>query len=241
MNKVYLGIITVLACACICAGQNDTKQRPSSVKDDNGRSVQTSLASGTSLNAELQKTIDVNRSKVGDTVILKTTQSVKQDGEIVIPKGTNLVGRVTDVQRRTKDNALSRIGIVFDSLQGKQLSMPLTATIVSITNAGARSQVDDSLMADSSAGSRTTASTTSGGSGGLLGGVTGTLGSVVNTTTQTVGTVTNTAAGTVGPTLRGLQISTSASGSANGSTTLSSTDKNLRVEKGANFHVRIAN
>ena len=241
MNKVYLGIITVLACACICAGQNDMKQRPSSVKDDNGRSVQTSLASGTSLNAELQKTIDVNRSKVGDTVILKTTQSVKQDGEIVIPKGTNLVGRVTDVQRRTKDNALSRIGIVFDSLQGKQLSMPLTATIVSITNAGARSQVDNSLMADSSAGSRTTASTTSGVSGGLLGGVTGTLGSVVNTTTQTVGTVTNTAAGTVGPTLRGLQISTSASGSANGSTTLSSTDKNLRVEKGANFHVRIAN
>lgn len=238
MNKVYLGILTVFVCVGIAAAQT---------KSDRSRAV--ALDSGTRISAELQKTLDVNNAKVGDQVVLKTTQSIKQDGQVVVPKGSTLIGRVTEVKRKTKDSAGSKIGMVFDRIQNKQLSLPLSATVVSISNAAARAAVDDGLMGDVSGSSRTSASTSrSGSEGGLLGGVSNTVGGLVNTTTETVGTVTNTAGQTVGNTtqtvgrtLSGIQISSEASGSASSSTTLSSPNRSVRVDKGATFHLRVAN
>ena len=249
MNKVYLGVLTVLASAFICFGQTSKGQKTAPLADDGKPGKSIVLTSGTAINAELQKTLDVNNAKVGDQVMLKTTQTIRQDGQVIVPRGSTLVGRITDVQKRSKDNARSRIGMIFERIQGRQLSVPLSATLVSITNAAARASVNDTLMTDVSGSSQTSGSTRSTSSGGgLLGGVTNTVGSVVNTTTQTVGTVTSTAGQTVGSTtdtlgrtLGGIQISTEASGSANSSTTLSSTNKNLRVEKGATFHLRVVN
>ena len=248
MSKVYLGIITILACVCISAGQTRTsaKQAPPADAPNDGRRV--TLASGTSITAELQKTLDVENARVGDQISLRTTQSIRQNGEVVVPKGSTLIGRVTEVQRRTKENTQSRIGMVFEKIEGKQVSMPLSATIVSITNVAAVASASDSLMTDTGGSSQTTASSSRTSGGGLLGGVSNTVGGLVGTTTQTVGTVTGTAGqilgtttGAVGRGLSGLQISASASGSANSSTTLSSANKNLRVEKGATFHIRAAN
>ena len=244
MNKVYLGIITVLVCTCLAGGQTGKTEKNVPAGD---RSVV--LSSGTSIDAELQKTLDVRQLEIGDEVILKTRQSIKQNGEVVVPKGTKLIGRVTDLKRKTKESAESRVGIIFDRLQGKELSMPLNATLVSITNVAAAASVDDSLMTDVSGSSSTTASSSRPASGGgLLGGVTNTVGGVVNTTTQTVGTVTNTAGQTVGSTtgslgraLNGIRIQSETSASAGSSATLSSPNHNVRVEKGATFHLRVAN
>lgn len=247
MNKAYLVIITVLVCVCISVGQTRTpaKQAPLADVPQEGRRM--TLATGTSISAELQKTLDAGNARVGDQISLKTTQSIRQNGEVVVPKGSTLIGRVTEVQRRTKENAQSRIGMVFERIEGKQVSMPLSATIVSITNLTAGASASDTLMTDAGGSSQTTGSTssTSGSGGGLLGGVTNTVGGLVGTTTQTVGTVAGqtlgTTTGAVERGLSGLQISASASGSASSSTTLSSPNKNLRVEKGATFHIRAAN
>jgi hypothetical protein len=243
MNKVYLIVSIILTCTLLGVGQT-AKGKKAPLADSGDR---VSLMSGTNLDAQLQKTIDVNNAKVGDEVILKVTKSIKQNGEVVIPKGTELVGRVTEVQRRTKQNSTSKLGMLFDRIQGRDLSAPFSASIVSITNVAAQTAVGDSLMADTSGSSQTSGGVSRGSSGGgLLGGVGSTVGGLVNTTTQTVGTVTNTAAqtagtatGTVGRTLNGIQISSSATGSASSSSTLSSTNKNVRVEKGATFNLRV--
>lgn len=246
MNKVYLGISIVLLCTVLGFGQKDTR-KTAPLADSDRRESGFVLSSGTSIEAQLQKTVDVNNAKVGDDVILKVTKSIKQNGEVVVPKGTMLIGRITEVQKRTKESATSRLGIIFDRVQGKGLSGPFSASIVSITSAAARSAVGDSLVADTSATSQSSGSVSRGGSGGggLLGGVGNTVGGLVNTTAQTTGSVTNTvtqtanaATGSVGRTLSGIQISGSASGSANSSTTLSSGNKNIRVEKGATFNLR---
>ena len=235
MNKVYLGIITILAGVTICLGQTDKN------------ASRITLISGARIDAELQKTIDVNNASIGDQVVLKTTKTIRQGGSVIVPKGTTLIGRITEVQRRTKENGKSRLGMIFERIQGNDLSTPISASIVSITNAAANVSTSGPIMSDVSGSSQTSASasrSTSGG--GLLGGVGNTVGGLVNTTTQTVGTVTNTVektagttTGTVGRTLNGIQISTSASGSASSSTTLSSTNKNLRVEKGASFSLLV--
>jgi hypothetical protein len=208
-----------------------------------------SLSTLTNIQAELQNTLDVRNTKVGDEVVLKTTQAIKQNGQVVIPKGTSLIGHVTEVRQRAKNGVPSRLGMVFDRLQGRDLSAPITASIVSITNLRAASAVSDDLSSDISGSSSTTTRTSSrgnSGGGGLLGGVTNTAGGVVSSATQTVGGVANTATNTIGSTtqtvgrtVNGIQISTSASGSAQSSTTLSSPNNNIRLEKGVAFNLNI--
>ena len=205
------------------------------------------LEAGTSIEAQLQQTLDVRRASVGDEVVLTTTKTIKQNGQTIVPKGTRLVGRVTEVQQKTKENAQSKLGVVFDRIEGRNLSAPISATIVSITRGSANTTLDDSLSSDISGSTTNSGSVSRNGSGGgLLGGVTNSVGGVVNTTTNTVGGVTNTTGQTLGGTtqtlgrtLNGVRLTQSTDSSVNGTTTLSSQDKNLRIEKGVMFQLRL--
>jgi hypothetical protein len=217
---------------------------------------QANLQSNTQLAAQLENSLDARHAKVGDRVALKTTQAVKQNGEVIVPKGARLLGHVTEVQQRTKANGESRIGVAFDRLQKGALDIPITATITSITQARSQARAGDSsldsdMMSSSSARS---SSRTSNNGGGLLGGAGNTVGGVVNTTTSTVGNVagstTNAVGSTVGSTagtaanltgsLRGLQITQSTSASAEGGSTLSLGSGNLRLESGATFNLLVS-
>jgi phenylpyruvate tautomerase PptA (4-oxalocrotonate tautomerase family) len=257
MKKIVSGLILVLFLSVSGFAQKqktspDTEQEIKPSKKNSKKSEQNGgvlLESGTSIEAQLQQTLDVQKASVGDKVVLTTTKALKQNGQTVVQKGARLVGRVTEVQQKTKENAQSKIGVIFDRIEGKNLSSPISASIVSITRASANTAVGDTLNTDlsgSSSSSGGVSRTSSGGGGGLLGGVTNTVGSVVNTTTETVGGVTNTAGQTIGGTtqslgrtLNGVRLSQSSDASANGSTMLSSSDKNLRIEKGVTFQLRL--
>ena len=199
----------------------------------NGAAV---IQSGTQISGQLQSTLDTKNAKVGDQVVLKATNAVKQNGQTVVEKGSRLIGHVTEVQQRAKNGAGSRVGVVFDTLQQGGNSVPISAVITSVfqaQSAAGASVSDDDMMAMGSTSAQTTTSTrSSGGGGGLLGGVvnstTQTVGGVANTAGQTVNGVTNTAGQTVGSTtrsvggtLRGLQISQSTDASASGGSVLS--------------------
>lgn len=206
------------------------------------------LDSGTRIDGEMQSTVDVKKARVGDQVVLKTKNAIKQNGQTVVPKGSNLVGRITEVQQRSKSNTQSRLGLVFDRIEGKNLSAPISASIVSITGAAAHTSAGDA-DADvfGSSGTLSNTSTTSSGSGGgLLGGVGNTVGGVLNTTTQTVGGVADSAVRTVGNTtssvgraVSGIQISNSASGSASAGSTLSASDRDIKLDKGATLQLQL--
>jgi len=218
------------------------------------------IESGTNIEAELQSTVDVKKARVGDQVILKTTKAVKRGGQTVVPKGTSLIGRVTEVQEKTKENAASRIGLIFERAQNKDLSAPINASIVSITSSQTNASLGDTIdtgVTGSSASSGRVGSGTGGSTGaGLLGGVTNTVGGVTNGAAQTVGGVANTAgqaiggvtetasrtvggaAGSARQTISGINISPSANGTVQNSTTLSSPNKNIKLDKGVMFQLR---
>ena len=239
----------------------DPEVRNSKNSQKSNKDSGATINAGTAIQGELQSTVDVRKSRVGDQVVLKTTKAIKQNGQTVVQKGSTLVGRITEITRRSKENSESRIGMLFDRIQGKDLSAPISASIVSVTNVAASAAAGDMFAGDLMGTSSTSGSVSrSGGNssgGGLLGGTTGavgglvnnttnTVGSVANTTTQTVGntvgSTVNTASGTtqgLGGTLNGLRISQSTSASANGSTTLSSPNKDLRIEKGATFNLMV--
>lgn len=72
------------------------------------------LSNGTAMNAELSQALDTKKCKPGDAVTAKTTAATKAGGEVVIPKGTKLVGHVTESKARAKGESRSELGIVFD-------------------------------------------------------------------------------------------------------------------------------
>jgi hypothetical protein len=257
---LFLILTTAISAGLVQAQKSSTSGSAAASRETavskQGRQV--NLQSNTQLAAQLENSLDARHAKVGDRVALKTTQAVKQNGEVVVPKGARLLGHVTEVQERTKANGESRIGVVFDRLQKGSLDMPITATIMSITQARSQARAGDSSM-DSDMMSSSSARSSSGGGnqrgGGLLGGAGNTVGGAVNTTTSTVGnvagTTTNAVGSTVGTTtgtagnltgsLRGLQISQSSSASAEGGSTLSLGSGNLRLESGATFNLMVSN
>lgn len=278
MKKALITFGLAAALGCTAFGQaqqetsnNSTQPQPAkvrSVKADakssgkSNSSVATPvtetplLQTGTNLEAQLQSVIDVRKSAVGDEVILKTTKAIKQNGEVIVPKGSNLIGRITEVKRKTKDSSTSRVGMIFDRVQGRNLDAPVNFSIVSMFTTQAAATAGDLFASDLGAtgsGSARGSARPSSGGGGLLGGVGSTVNSTLGSTTstlgsatQTVGSVASTATGTVrgttgglGNTLNGLQLSQSANGSASSSSTVSAQGKDVKIEKGTTFQMRV--
>lgn len=263
MKKTILVITLSLACSLIAYAQKsgtrtsgEAGSQTSAAAAQAGKNIQ--LDSGTHIAGELQNSIDVRKAKVGDQVLLRTTQAIKSDGRTVVGKGSRLVGHITEVAQKGKGNSESRVGILFDRLEQGSLATPIAATISSVTSgrASAHTANDNSgfgtdLGSSGSARSSSSASSSAGGNGGLLGGVgsavnstTSTVGSVVGGTTSALGTTVDSTTNTVGNTtgglgrsLGGIQISQSSSTSVDGSSTLSLQDGNLRLEKGTNFNL----
>ena len=69
---------------------------------------------GTDVVAELSKSVNVSKVKLGDPVKATVTQDVLAQGKIIIRRGSKLVGHVTEARIRSKDDDESRLGVVFD-------------------------------------------------------------------------------------------------------------------------------
>jgi hypothetical protein len=83
--------------------------------------------------AELAKALDSKKARAGDKIDARVTMDVLAHGEIVIPRGTRIIGRVTNANARTKEVSESLVEIAFDRIvlkNGREL--PLKATIQAV-------------------------------------------------------------------------------------------------------------
>src|SRR5256884_5506040 len=81
-----------------------------SASAQNGQ-VNGSLAAGTAFNAALSSPIDSKKCKPGDAVNARTTEAGKSEGRTVIPKGSKVVGNVTQASAGAKGEWESALGI----------------------------------------------------------------------------------------------------------------------------------
>lgn len=262
MKRMFLGVALILACGLVVLGQQTaagTQGSSETTAAANGAGKSANIQSGTHLSGQLQNTLDARKARVGDEVVLKTTEAIKSQGHVVVNKGARLIGNVTSVAQKTGSHKESQIGILFNRLESGSLAMPISATISSITQAHAQAQGNDDMIASdmgatsssSTSARRAPATSGGGGSGGLLGGVTSTVGGVTNTATSTVGGATGAVGGTLnsttnaagqttgglGRSLGGIQITESSSTSAQGSSMLTLQGDNLHLEKGTTFNL----
>ncbi len=79
--------------------------------------------------ATLSKTIDAKKAKQGEPVTAKVEQDVLSQGNIILPRGSRLVGHVTVAKARSKGEA-SELGIAWDkAVQKGGKEIPLHAVV----------------------------------------------------------------------------------------------------------------
>ena len=179
------------------------------------------LGTGTSMNAALSQPIDAKKNRPGDPVYAKTTEPTKSQGKVVLPKGTKLVGHITEAKARASGESESAVGIVFDKaiLKNGQ-EVPLNTSVRAL--AAAQTAASSSAGADDlEAGGAIGGGAGPGAAGGGRAAAGGALGGVRSTAGATTGTVTNTAARTGGVATGaagGLNSAANVAGSSTGAT-----------------------
>jgi hypothetical protein len=75
----------------------------------------TTFVAGTLISAELTSSLDSKKVKPGDAVSARAETDLKStDGRIILPKGTKIVGHVTQASARNAGQPDSSLGLVFD-------------------------------------------------------------------------------------------------------------------------------
>jgi len=231
-----------------------------SASAQNGQ-VNGSLAAGTAFNAALSSPIDSKKCKPGDAVNARTTEAVKSEGRTVIPKGSKVVGHVTQASARAKGESESALGIVFDKaiLKNSQ-EIPLSVGIQAIaaaqnnaSAAGSDMDMTGSMGASAAGSGRGALGGVTSAAGGAAGAVTntaanvgGAAGGAVNSAANAGGSIAGASKGAVGGLnaagqltsnsqgvfgLNGLNLSAAVSNSTQGSV-ITSAGKNVHLDNG---------
>jgi hypothetical protein len=104
------------------------------------------VASASEMNATLERSVDARRAKPGDEVTAKMNEDFMTQSGMTIPRGSRLVGRVTEARPHARGEAASasQLAIVFDKAVLKDgREVPMQATIGAL--AAARSDAQGEL------------------------------------------------------------------------------------------------
>lgn len=94
------------------------------------------LPPGAAIRATMTSSIDSKKVKKDDKVTAETNAETKMGDKIVMPKGAKLVGHVTHAAARSKGDAYSSVGIVFDkAILKHNQEIPLNVTIEALASA----------------------------------------------------------------------------------------------------------
>lgn len=148
-----------------------------------------------SINGELEGKLDSKTAKVDDRVVLKTTEKVQTSDGTFIPKGSHLVGHITEVQAYDRDRGGAAIGIAFDRVELKDGQSLGIYTLIRGARAGATPTAMTSMSAADTMGAPMGGGEPMGGQamgGGRGAGLPGEAGGAVNGTGMAGGTVART-------------------------------------------------
>jgi hypothetical protein len=198
-----------------------------------------SLSNGTAVNATLSQPVDARKNKPGDQITAKTTQAAKSEGNVVIPKGSKLIGHVTECRQRSKEEKESALGIVFDKAilkNGEEIPLNVAIRALASAQTAAASSVGGD---DLSAGGGAMGAAHS--SGGALGGVRSTAGAAAGAVTNTAASAGGVAGGAVGSTLNAAGAPRGAVGGLNAAGQLTSNSQGVFGLEGLNLNSAASN
>ena len=171
--------------------QDQQVQQPASASPSGGQSqpgTPSAASAATapdlrSVSGELVDKLDTKSAKQGDSVVVKTSEDLKVSGGADIPKGSKLVGHVTNVQARGEGKENSQIAIQFDKAELKGGQTVAIESVIQAVSPAPGSGMDNSVP------NAPSASGTSPASPNMPGGGTSTSPSMNGSTTTNGGSV----------------------------------------------------
>ena len=170
MKNLCLAILSLSLLNAASSAQNAAEPQAKGMADQNPGAegaptgATPKVARGPTLRAELTKSIDAKKARVGDEVIAKTLDDLLSNGQVVVPRGSKISGHVVEVKPRQGDQG-SLLGIKLETMTTRDGSqLPLNATIQAIGKPEAGPSTDP-MIERGTAGSPPT------GSGGRTGGM----------------------------------------------------------------------
>jgi len=192
------------------------------------------------MNATLSQPVDAKKNKPGDQVTAKTTEATKSEGKVVIPKGSKLVGHVTECKQRSKEEKESALGIVFDKAMLKNgEEIPLNVTIRAL--AAAQTAAASSVGGDELSGGGGAAGSARASGGGALGGVRSAAGAATGAATNTAANAGGVANGAVNSTVNAAGAARGAVGGLNTAGQLTSNSQGVFGLEGLNLNAVASN
>ncbi|MBV8477833.1 MAG: TrbI/VirB10 family protein [Acidobacteria bacterium] len=177
MNRI-LGLLMVLTGPVLGLAQNTAPRMPSQVQQPAASSPGQSAAlqSGSLIYAELSKSLDSKKAKVGDPVLAKISEAVLSHGKIAIPKNAKVIGHITAAKARTKDQPQAELGIALDRAELKDgTKVPLTSVTIQAMG-GSPSLEQPPSNVENSAGTAAPTGMSSSRSGANMGGTSSPMG-----------------------------------------------------------------
>ena len=95
------------------------------------------------IHAVLEKIVHPKKVKVGDEVVARMTEPTKLTDGTELPKGTKVIGKITEVKMKADKESPSKLGLLFDKAQlkdGKEI--PVTMALVSVAPRSEQGSVD---------------------------------------------------------------------------------------------------
>lgn len=161
MDDVYMKAATVIAVALAAfssfpsPAQQQQEQQPQQTQaapaarqqDPAARQPSAAAAQLKPVTGELMDKLDSKSAKQGDSVVVKTNEDIVFPGGANIPKGSKLVGHITNVQARAEGKENSQIAIQFDhaELKGGQ-NMAIESVIKSLSPAAGNGSATDNAV-----------------------------------------------------------------------------------------------
>ncbi|HMV84032.1 MAG TPA: hypothetical protein PLD20_34305 [Blastocatellia bacterium] len=134
------------------------------------------IAQGASAKLSLQTQLSSKISEVGDEVLAVLYEPVRSaDGRVAIPRGTEFIGRVTQVQAAKRPQKQATMTIVFEKMRMSYGTEKIATVVTAIDDFAndekMRSKDDEGKVGGGHSGGRTAKNAGIGGGIGTLGGI----------------------------------------------------------------------
>jgi hypothetical protein len=170
---------TAMLAAMICAvGAIAQAQDEKQAKTENNETVTITVAEGAGAKLSLQTRLHSKLNEVGDEVTAVLYEPVRAtDGRVAIPRGTEFIGRVTQVQAAKRPQKEATMTVVFEKMRmpygTENVSTIVTAIDDYANDNKMKSKDDEGKVGAGRSGERTARNAGIGGGLGSLGGIIG--------------------------------------------------------------------
>ena len=185
LPALLTGLLLSLSCASVFAQAQPAQSQPaqssaapsSATKDDNQSLTSNLLVpEGTTAKLSLQTQLSSKLSEVGDQVVAVLYEAVRdQGGHPAIPRGTEFLGRITQVQAAKRPQKQATMTVVFDRMRMPYGEEKIATIITAIDDFGndekLKSKNGEGTVGGGHSGGRTARNAGTGGGLGSLGGV----------------------------------------------------------------------